>query len=123
MYILVGGAAGSFFRYMISGMVPGSFPFGTLAVNAMGCFLIGIAVTFLDESGLIPPEFKMLMITGFLGAFTTFSTFALETVDMIKDGKFTAAFLNLFIQVVLGILLVFLGIFLAQSVAGGLKDL
>ena len=81
--IFAGGGAGSMLRYAVGLWVetrtgPG-FPWGTFAVNASGCFLIGVLATLADEHAWITPAARLALVTGFLGGFTTFSTFGLET--------------------------------------------
>lgn len=88
LYIAAGGAVGALARYGLAGWVHGwtddRFPWGTFAVNAVGSLLIGLALRYL-ESVPVSPEFRALVTVGLLGAFTTFSTYAYETVALLRD--------------------------------------
>ncbi len=99
----LGGFFGAITRYLVASYVQqmtGSFfPIGTLTVNVLGSFIIGLAAMYFAES--IHPEYKAFVITGFLGALTTFSTFSLENVWMLQDGDYVKAFLNILLNVVL----------------------
>ncbi|MGQ0792955.1 MAG: fluoride efflux transporter CrcB [Deltaproteobacteria bacterium] len=87
VFIMLGGAAGTLARYFVSGFVgkslEGAFPWGTLAVNLAGCLLIGI-LWELFESKAIAPGARVFIFTGFLGGFTTFSTFGLEAASLMR---------------------------------------
>lgn len=111
--IFIGGGVGSVTRYIVSRQMlflfGASFPVGTLAVNALGSFLIGVIASLIANK----PQhdlFQFLLITGFLGGFTTFSAFSLETWKLISAGQFEAGLLNIFLNVLLSIFFVFLGI-------------
>ncbi len=94
LLIAVGGAAGSVLRYLIGGAVQrmstGGFPIGTMFVNVSGCFLIGMLVRQVF-SMQVSPELRALLIVGFCGGFTTFSTFSAETVGLIEGGEYGRA--------------------------------
>jgi len=111
-YIALGGATGAVLRYLFSNIgyrIFGStFPWGTLLVNLVGSFFIGFLWELSIES-LIPSNFRFLVLIGFLGAFTTFSSYTLETVNLLKDGEYVLAAINIFSNNILGISLVFLG--------------
>lgn len=109
-YCLAGGSlAGGFSRYLFAGAVYGlagtGFPFGTLAVNLSGCFLIGLFNSLAEEKFLLGPEARVLLMIGFCGAYTTFSTLILETSNLMKGGEFAKAALNLGASLVLGLAL------------------
>jgi fluoride exporter len=107
------GAVGTIARYEMQGWVQhftgAAFPWGTLAVNLLGCFLIGLITMLAEERRLIAPETRLIAAIGFMGAFTTFSTFALETVRFLAERQWLYAFGNLVLQNVLGIVAVFAG--------------
>lgn len=101
------------------GGVPGAAPMGTLAVNAVGCLVFGLlwGWTANRESvaGWATPELRLIVLTGFLGAFTTFSTFAFETTHLLRHGHNAAALLNVLVQNVVGLTLAFLGFVVAAK--------
>lgn len=111
--LAVGSLAGGFARYWLAGAVyrglGTSFPYGTLAVNMAGCFLIGLFDALASERFVLGPASRLLLMTGFCGAFTTFSTLALETSNLMKGGDFARALLNAAGSVVLGLILLRLG--------------
>lgn len=93
LLIAVGGAVGALARYGVSGWVQGGaglFPWGTLAVNVSGSFLVGVAFRCL-EAGLLAPEWRPAITVGLLGAFTTFSTFSFEAVTLAQEGEWSRA--------------------------------
>jgi CrcB protein len=107
------GAAGTLSRYWLGGLVQRicgeSFPWGTLAVNGLGCFLFGFVWSLAEERLVISGETRFLILTGFMGAFTTFSTFAFETGEQLRDSEWLLALGNVAAQLILGLALVFLG--------------
>ena len=109
----IGGFLGAGSRFFISTWIQGVskcfFPFGTLAVNILGCLLIGFSLGLINNTYFLGLAAKNLLCSGFLGAFTTFSAFGYETFILIRDKKITQALANIFIQVVVGILAVWLG--------------
>ena len=119
LLIALGGALGSVARYGLSTYIAhasrGDFPWGTLIVNLGGSFLIGVFVEFFDTA-LIPSEWRSFITIGFLGGYTTFSTFALETVNLIRDGELPLATLNVAATNVLGVLVVALGLYSSRFV-------
>ncbi|KFZ37220.1 camphor resistance protein CrcB [Shewanella mangrovi] len=110
--IALGGAGGAVLRYSISifmiQLFGTSFPFGTLAVNVLGSFLMGV-VSALAQASHISPEFKALLGVGFMGALTTFSTFSNETLMLIQAGELLKAFLNVALNLGICLLMVYLG--------------
>ena len=103
MYIGFGGFLGAISRFLISNFIQRQvnmlFPIGTLSVNILGSFIIGFMAMFFQN--IIEPEYKALVITGFLGALTTFSTFSLENVNMLQDGDYSRFALNIVLNVTL----------------------
>jgi len=114
-----GGAIGALSRYTLSNLISKSFqtnfPLGTLGVNLIGCFLIGIIWQF-SEHYSIEKNLRLFFFLGLLGAFTTFSTFGLESLHLFKDGYMKSALLNIFLNNILGIVLVLLGIYIYKII-------
>ena len=114
-----GGFIGAIARYGISGLVQrsaalSSFPYGTLAVNMLGCLLIGIAVGLVDSRQVFGLDFKLFAVVGLLGGFTTWSTFGYETLTLLRDADYLRATANVAIHVMLGLVLVWAGYALAS---------
>jgi fluoride exporter len=123
-YIIVGigGSFGALLRFIIESWIHGFsktsiFPFGTLAVNLLGCLLIGFLFGIIAVSQLIGPRARLLLITGFLGALTTFSSFGYETFILIKNQEFIIALVNVLIQVTVGLLAVWIGYAISRLLA------
>lgn len=110
----VGGFLGSILRYLASGWIQqwlqtASFPFGTLAVNVLGCMVIGFLSQLAETRGVFTPETRALVFVGVLGGFTTFSTFSNETFNLLRDNEVIPALANLSAHIVLGLGAVWLG--------------
>lgn len=105
--VAVGGAVGSVLRYAVQKALNASFPTGTLAVNILGCFAIGLLWAQANK-GLDEPK-RLLLMTGFCGGFTTFSSFSLEGVQLLNTGRWTAFFLYVVCSVACGLLATFIG--------------
>lgn len=118
--LIAGGILGTVARYVLSGVVYQTFgtgfPYGTLIVNLTGCFLIGFLAALAEEKFLLGPNARLLLMAGFCGAFTTFSTFMLETSNLIKDGETFRAFLNVTVSVVIGFLIFRLGVLVGEII-------
>lgn len=113
------GAIGALMRFWMSGWVYGlfgrDFPYGTLAVNVAGSLLMGVSFVLLVERLGSAPEWRALVMIGFLGAFTTFSTFSLETVQLLEGGAVGRAMINVITSVVLCVGAAWLGIVLGRQ--------
>ncbi len=114
LIVAFGGSIGSVMRYLLSGFaqdLSGSFafPFGTMAVNLTGCFVIGVLSYFADARGVLNTEIRILLFAGLMGGFTTFSTFGNETINLIRDRQLVFAAANVCISVIGGLLLVWAG--------------
>jgi CrcB protein len=122
-YLMVGlgGALGSILRFWLGGYIGyrmGSrFPYGTFVVNSTGSFLIGLVVTLLAERGHWNPNWRYLIPIGFIGGYTTFSTFELETLRSFQDGELLIATLNVLLSVIVGFVSVWLGVITGRSIS------
>lgn len=112
------GVLGTLARYWFGGFVQraygGVFPWGTYAVNMAGCFLFGVVWTMAEERLLISGEARTIILIGFMGAFTTFSSFIFETDRLLKDSQWALAAGNIALQNVSGIAFLMLGIALSR---------
>ncbi|MBE0501670.1 MAG: fluoride efflux transporter CrcB [Desulfuromonadales bacterium] len=119
LYIGLFGALGSISRYLVSGWVytlaGRGLPYGTLAVNVIGSFLLGLLIETGLRSTLFSPELRIGLAVGFMGGFTTFSTFSLETIRLFEEGSYWQAGSNVLLNVVVCLLFAALGIFLARQ--------
>jgi len=119
LVIGLGGFAGAISRYAVGVWVGErwgrSFPLGTLVVNVSGCFLIGLLMTIFLERSMISPQWRSFLVVGFLGAYTTFSSFEYETSGLIKDGELLFAALNVILSVAAGFAALKLGEILARG--------
>ena len=117
--IAAGGALGAVMRFWVSNRVYAwlgrDFPYGTLSVNVIGSFLIGIIFVFLTERLTVGSEVRAFIMIGFLGAFTTFSTFSLESLFLLQEGQLTKAVMNVMINVILCISATWIGIIVSRS--------
>ena len=113
IWMAVGGMAGTLARWGLSTAVQrlsaSRFPWGTVSVNLAGCFAFGLIWAFAESRGTVPAAARIAVLTGFLGAFTTFSAFAFETVALLQDGRWAWALGNLVLQNAAGLALLWLG--------------
>ncbi len=124
LLVAVAGAMGALSRFAVSSWTRTlwgeSFPYGTLAVNVLGCLFLGLIMTSSLLDNLMSLEFRMALTIGFLGAFTTFSTFGYETMRYVESGDWTTAALNITANVMLGLIATFAGIWLGRQFGGNL---
>ena len=110
---MLGGALGALSRYLLSNLIYDwlgrDFPYGTLTVNIVGSFLMGLLTIAIMQKGHIDPAIKLGLIVGFLGALTTFSTFSLDTLALMQEGAFLRALMNVFLSVIVCVTAVWLG--------------
>lgn len=119
-WLAAAGAAGALARYGLAGLVQrqagGNFPAGTFVVNLVGCLLFGVAWGLLEHRLGLAAQVRLVVLTGFMGSFTTFSTFAFESAGLLQGGQIAAALANLAGQTVLGVALVWLGMAAGRAV-------
>jgi CrcB protein len=116
----LGGFAGAVTRYLVDGLVSdrtgGSFPWGTLVVNLTGSFVLGLLFALTTERAILPPEIRGPVLIGFIGAYTTFSTFMLETWRLAESGASVLALANIAGSTLLGIIAVVAGLTLGRYI-------
>mgnify|MGYP001062834126 CR=1 FL=1 len=117
--IAAGGSIGAVMRYFVSTGVYSylgrGFPYGTLAVNVIGSLLMGLLYELFLQRLSVSPEVRALLLVGFLGAFTTFSTFSIETITLIEQGDLLKAVGNIFVSVILCVAAAWLGLQIARQ--------
>jgi len=114
LLVAFGGALGSVFRYLLGTWAQAisksiDFPYGTLTVNLIGCFVIGFLSQLAEGRGAFTSESRLLVFFGILGGFTTFSSFGNDTINMLRDGESINALINVGANVIVGLFLVWLG--------------
>jgi len=117
--IALAGAFGTLCRYWLSGVVYDvlgrDFPWGTWAVNILGCFLFGLVWILSEERGFLSAQARILILTGFMGAFTTFSTFVFESGELLRDAQWLRLAFNVGGQNVVGFVALFIGTSLGRT--------
>lgn len=121
LVVALGGALGSVSRYLLGSWTQTlsksiDFPYGTLTVNLIGCFVIGFLSQLAEARGAFTSESRLLVFIGVLGGFTTFSSFGNDTVNLLRDGEMVNALVNVGANVILGLFLVWLGRAAAYSI-------
>lgn len=109
---MLGGFFGAITRYSIGEWIQtdNGFPFGTLLINLLGCFVLGWFLTYFTIRNNIRPEITLLIGTGFIGSFTTFSTFSVETILLFQNGLAFYGTLYVLMSIILGLILAYLGL-------------
>ena len=127
LYVFLGGGLGAVCRYLATTAIGARFgmmfPFGTLFVNTLGSFLMALIMGFLltmaKANNLLAEPLRLLLTVGFLGGFTTFSSFSMETLTLIRSGSIVLAISNIVANVALGLVAAILGLYLATMIQGG----
>ena len=118
LFVMVGGSLGALSRYGVSLLAASffgsKFPWGTLIVNLAGCFLIGLSFSLAERGSFMNPSVRLFFVTGYLGALTTFSTFAIETVNSMRAETHLVTVANFLSNNVIGGVLVFLGMWVGR---------
>ena len=114
LYVAIGGALGSVSRYLLGSWILTlckniEFPYGTLAVNLLGCLVIGFLSQLVEPRSAFTPETRAFIFTGLLGGFTTFSAFGNDTINLLRDGRTFHALANVVANVIVGLALVWFG--------------
>jgi CrcB protein len=124
--VALGGAVGAVARYWIGGLVssrwPVQFPLGTFVINVTGSFIIGCFLTLASERLTLHPHWRLLIAVGFVGAYTTFSTFEYETLKLIEAGNVLNAFGNVVLSVAVGFMAVWLGVSAVRRMEAPMKS-
>lgn len=126
LYVFIGGGLGAICRYLATSAIGARFglmfPLGTLCVNTLGSFLMALVLGFLlplaKSTHMLPDSLRLLLTVGFLGGFTTFSSFSMETLTLIRGGSLFFALANVGANVLLGLGAALLGLYIASSVQG-----
>lgn len=117
--IALGGAGGAVLRYWtataVYSVLGRGFPWGTLVVNVLGSFVMGFLSIVLIERMSLGPEWRAAILVGFLGAFTTFSTFSMETLSLLEEGAVIRALLNMFVSVLLCVAAAGVGVIIGRQ--------
>lgn len=119
VYVAIGSAAGGVGRLLlqqyVQGRINSTFPYGTLSVNLIGCFLIGIVIGLADKGNILSPQARVFLSVGICGGFTTFSSFIAENHSMLQDGEILNTFIYVAVSVIAGLVLTALGVLLIRN--------
>lgn len=121
LYVGMGGFFGAVSRYLSLALTvrlfgARTFPYGTMIVNISGCFLIGLGLGLATSREVLSPETRLMVFTGFLGSYTTYSTFAYESFVLAREGGFIASMANIIFHMILGLTAVWAGDFISRLV-------
>ena len=118
LFIALGGAGGALARHGLARLIHAStgshFPWGTLSINVLGSLGIGVMYALIVEQGMVHPDWRSVTVVGFLGAFTTFSSFSLETVSLLENGQLAVALAYVLSSVLVCVLTAWLAIMLVR---------
>lgn len=118
--VAAGGGIGAAARYLVSTWAAtrfgSTFPYGTLIVNVIGCFIIGAFMSLVTERVVVSPHWRLFIIVGFVGGLTTFSSFSYETLRLLEEADFIQAFMNIGLNIFIGFFATWLGVIAAKLV-------
>ncbi|MGH9737180.1 MAG: fluoride efflux transporter CrcB [Candidatus Acidiferrales bacterium] len=121
LVVAFGGAIGSMLRFWAGGLISGRlgtrFPYGTFVINITASFLIGFIMTVLSERAHLSPSWRYLLVVGFLGGYSTFSSFEYESFSVFRDGEVLIAAVNIAFSVVVGFVAVWVGVITGRAIA------
>jgi CrcB protein len=121
LLIAAGGALGSITRYWVGSTISGrmgtKFPYGTLVINITACIIIGFSLTYLDRRAGLSPAWRFFLPVGFVGAYSTFSTYEWETLSTLRSGAFALAGIYAVGSMILGLAAVWCGALLAEAIS------
>jgi len=121
LLIGIGGFLGANARYLVAGWITerfgSSFPYGTLIVNVSGSFILGFFLGFISDRIFVHPHWRLFFAIGFLGAYTTFSTFSFENLALLQEGSYFLAFTNMAGSVILGLIAVLAGVIISRQLS------
>ncbi len=124
IFIFIGGGFGAATRFLCSKYIneisQSTFPWGTFTVNITGAFIIGVLTEFFDNS-LLAPEMRLLLIVGYLGALTTFSSFSMESVNLLRGGELRLLALNIIVTNITGVAATIAGIYISRILINSFK--
>lgn len=115
LLVFLGGGMGSALRYIISKYLNTNLPYGTFTVNIIGCFIVGFLLTYASKNNFLSQNQALLFTTGFCGGFTTFSAFVFENSLFLKQGDTFSSMFYILSSLIVGILAVFAGIWIAKA--------
>ena len=119
LWISLGAMAGAYARYILSILINRAdtlLPFGTLLINVTGSLILGFLIVWFTEHGLSDPRWRLMLTVGFCGAYTTFSTYAYETLSLFEQGRWTGAISNFLFSNILGLAAVMAGMIMARAI-------
>jgi CrcB protein len=120
LLVAIGSCIGGVSRFLCQQFIqkhfPSSIPFGTLSVNIIGCFIIGVIYGLANKNNILSPELRIFIATGFCGGYTTFSSFAYENISLIQEGEFYYTGVYILLSLIIGFAAVYAGILITKLI-------